>query len=169
MDYGQKQSTDGSQAFFTAGVGNLAAEKNTYEAENNLDLTNDATSWAPEHDLRNIGNRAIFSPEEIQDSPEIISAKTPDSSPEIVEMVAPPGVDLTEKIETTSPITFNPNLIRTDGEHISRKTISEVNRTIAEFSQTGNAADFYAAIRGDDKNPGMVRNNLKNSYNREVA
>ena len=66
MDYGQKQSTDGSQAFFTAGVGNLAAEKNTYEAENNLDLTNDATSWAPEHDLRNIGNRAIFSPEEIQ-------------------------------------------------------------------------------------------------------
>lgn len=169
MDYGQKQSTDGSQAFFTAGVGNLAAEKNTYEAENNLDLTNDTTSWAPERDLRNIGNKAIFSPEEIQNPEEKTGTKNPANPGEMIEMVAPPGVDLTEKIDTKNPIAFDPKLIRTDGDHINRRTISEVNHTIAEFNQTGNAADFYAAIRGDDNNPGMVRNNLKNSYNREVA
>jgi hypothetical protein len=64
---------------------------------------------------------------------------------------------------------FDPKLIRTEGDKISRATLVEVEKTEAKFYQTGDTAEFYASIRGDENNPGMVRNNLKNSFNREVG
>ena len=171
MDYGQtKQPID--PQFFTAGVGDLPASQNTYEAENNLDLTNEATSWAT-RDLRGIGNKAIFSAEDPSDATETINQEaitvdSKESLPEIIDVVAPPTANL-ESDPAAKIIPFDPKLIRTDGDRISSGTVSEVNHVISKLTQTGKASDFYATIRGDETHPGMVRENLKNSYNREVA
>ena len=163
-----KQPTD-NQAFFTAGVGNIPADQNSFESENNLDLTNNSTSWAPEHDMRSIGNKAILSPEIPTSQPE---TNTPIDNPkdtlqETIDVLAPPTSELSQP--TTGSTAFDSKLIRTDGDHISKKAISEVDHVISKFTQAGDAADLYATIRGDDTHPGMVRDNLKNSFNREVA
>ena len=70
MDYSQKgQLANEPSSFFTPGVGNIPANQNTYEEENNLDLTNDQTPWnvdkASSENIRAIGNRAISSSENI--------------------------------------------------------------------------------------------------------
>lgn len=46
MDYGQTGQAEQPQAFFTAGAGTNDVNVNTFGAENNLDLSNEAASWA---------------------------------------------------------------------------------------------------------------------------
>ena len=170
MDYSQKgQLTNEPGSFFTPGVGNIPANQNTYEKENNLDLTNDQTPWnvdkASSENIRAIGNRAISSSENITDS-------RAESQPleEIIESVAPQDMVTPPVSENIiEKISYDASLIRTDGDRINKSAISEVSSVISEFNQTGNTANFYATVRGDDEHPGMVRANLKNSYNREVA
>lgn len=169
MDYGQTKNSQNNQAFFTAGVGNLPEDQNSFEAENNLNLSNDAASWLPERDTRTIGSKAIFSTAEVPITAELVE-KTPDlGTPDLApppDMSMAPAVPTLEEIK---PIQFDAHAIKTEGDHISGRAISEIHRTIDALEKTGNTADFYAAIRGDENNPGMVRNNLKNSYGREVA
>lgn len=47
MDYGHvsQSSSSSSSDFFTAGAGTNEVDQNTFESENNLDLTNNITSW----------------------------------------------------------------------------------------------------------------------------
>ena len=187
MDYGQTKKTSDSQAFFTAGVGDLPEDQNTFEAENNLNLDNTDASWAPSRDPRNLGSRAIFSapeptPQEIigpTEAPE--EAMTLVEKPELstdVELAPPEMIGLPEipsmNVETpvlnpVKDVPFDEKAIKTEGDHVSHATLIEINKTIDKLNHTGNAADFYAAIRGDKDNPGMVRNNLKNSFGRDVA
>jgi hypothetical protein len=75
----------------------------------------------------------------------------------------------TPTLEPVKEVPFDETVIKTEGDHVSHATLIEINKTIAKLDHTGNAADFYAAIRGDDTHPGMVRNNLKNSFGRDVA
>ena len=171
MDYGQKGQPSDEPQFFTAGVGDIPADQNLYGAEDNLDLTNETISWAPDRDARSLGNKAIFSTKESAPQDGVISSE---QLHEMVDLAPPPGfptsnLDSSDVAPAPTAISFNPKLIRTDGDRISRTAILEVNNVISKLSQTGNAADFYASVRGDADHPGMVRSNLKNSYNREVA
>ena len=184
MDYGQTKKPSDSQSFFTAGIGDLPENQNTFEAENNLNLDNSGTSWAPTRDPRNIGSRAIFSAPEpeiptiaVGSSENMTLVEKPAFTPDIE--LAPPEIVDFPKMPNFAPeapalapvkdVPFDEKAIKTEGDHVSGATLNEINKTIDQLSRTGNAADFYAAIRGDDKNPGMVRNNLKNSFGRDVA
>ena len=63
MDYTSKgQTVYEPKDFFTPGVGDIPVNQNTFEAENNLDLTNNQTSWnqgETYQNARNLGNTAI--------------------------------------------------------------------------------------------------------------
>lgn len=168
MDYGQKgQSKDTDPAFFTAGVGNIPAEQNTFEAENNLDLTNQADTWAPERNHQTIGSRAMNLSR--QSESHITREELEERFRDVIDL-APPPTPAPEVEGAAQPVTttFSVTDIRTEGDHINSAAIREVDSTLLKLSQTGNISDFYATIRGDDNHPGMVRANLKNSFNREV-
>ena len=163
MDYSQKgQPLKTDQGFFTPGVGNTPENQNIFEPEDNLNLNN----WSLERDHRNIGSKVIGSPENLgkdRELPDIPQEKVAQEElGEIAAELVPPEI-------TPSVPAFNPNLIRTEGDRINGATLSEIDHVESKLKQTGNAADFYATIRGDDNNPGMMRGNLKNSFNREVA
>lgn len=168
MDYGQTKKSQNDQGFFTAGVGNLPEDQNTFEAENNLNLSNDMASWSPERDTRSFGNRVISSTTEAPLDAELIPKEGPLEAP---DLTPPPmmGDPVPAALEGIKPLPFDERAIRTEGDHISSRTLAEIHRTINVLNETGNIADFYSAIRGDENNAGMVRNNLKNSYGREVA
>ena len=188
MDYGQTKKSSDSQSFFTAGVGDLPEDQNSFEAENNLNLDNTGASWAPTRDPRSIGSRAIFSAPEPVPSLENESVVSAEPGMTLVEKpdlptdieLAPPEMNglpempnftpaATPTLEPVKEVPFDETAIKTEGDHVSHATLIEINKTIAKLDNTGNAADFYAAIRGDDTHPGMVRNNLKNSFGRDVA
>ena len=158
-----------NQPFFTAGVGNLPESQNTFEAENNLDLSSENNaSWLPDRDPRSLGNKAIFS-----SNTEILTPKLEESSIEVQQPIeiTPPPLYPTEEMpkEEIKEPHFDSKAIITQGDHVSHATLTEIDRTIGKLSKTGDAASFYAAIRGDENTPGMVRDNLKNSFGREVA
>lgn len=161
MDYSQKGQSRGSdQAFFTAGVGNRPIEQN--DSGESLDIA----SWAPERNRRDIGSKVFESIENYpeQDHDTIMKERFGDLAELTAPVVMPPQPD-----EPSSTPIFDPKLISTEGDHIGRATLLEIDKVEAKLAQTGDVADFYSSIRGDEHHPGMVRNNLKNSFNREVA
>lgn len=172
MDYTRKgQSVYEPKDFFTSGVGDIPANQNTFESENNLDLTNNQTSWDQgeiRQNVRSIGNTAISTPEVLKSGEQDYLEYQPH---EMVEVIAPPNMEPSDAIikDAISAVHFDPKLIRTDGDRIGKTALTEVDNVIQGLNQTGDAADFYATVRGDNNHPGMVRANLKNSYNREVA
>ena len=176
MDYGHNEQSGSNQPFFTAGVGTESPSQNTIESENNLDLTNQH-SWLENQSLQNIGNKAITSPNDIAESTgqaisqEALHQSGPAS--ETISVSLPPDITMnnTTDFNGLSPTTesYNPNNIRTKGEHLSSDTVAEIDHQITKLNQTGNVSDFYTSIRGSQNIPGMMRQNLKNSYNREVG
>ncbi len=166
MDYGQTKQTTDSQGFFTAGVGDNPAIQNTYEGENNLDLTNDATSWSPERDLQKVGNltNEVTKNSTPLPEPELTPTPTPELSPdtvetkenpgnskealqEVIESVVSPNDEPVSTTDKTQPLAFDPNLVRAEGEHISKKTLQEAERVVSAFNKDGDAASFNDAIR----------------------
>ena len=168
MDYGQKmQSNDTEQAFFTTGVGNIPAEQNTFESENNLDLTNQADTWAPERDHQIIGNRVanLSSRGETHISREQLEERFRD----VIDLAPPPVPTIELPTHSESNVsTSDVAEIRTEGDHINRGAIRVIDAAMFKLNQTGNISDFYTTIRGGEGTPGLVRANLKNSFNREV-
>ena len=77
MDYGHtvQPTNQGSDVFFTAGAGTPSTNINNVEPENNLDLTNRATTWdampanPDTRDTRNIGAGALASRESLGNQP----------------------------------------------------------------------------------------------------
>lgn len=186
MDYGRNSQFTGNnnQPFFTAGAGSISPNANYFESENNLDLTNQV-SWDQAQDYRNhrdyrgIGNRAIMPPGVTEAQPDFSEQATNPNSPLPigneslgVDPLMPPNIsapDMTLPGQAVAEPTHQHHLIHADSDHISKSTVEEVNQAIARLSQTDNAADFYATIRGSKDAPGMLQDYLKNSYNREVA
>ena len=164
MDYSQKGQTN-SQAFFTAGVGDTPVE------QNNTGESLNTSSWSPDFELpdnsREIGGRAIQLSKERAEI-EAASKQLMEEELKKAAVLLQPQAPAPEAMPNVIPV-FDPKMIRTEGDKISRETLVEVGKTEAKFYQTGDTAEFYASIRGDENNPGMVRNNLKNSFNREVG
>ena len=168
MDYKNQDGSfgDSGQAFFTAGVGNTSSSENSFEPENNLDLTNDAASWGTnsmEHTRRAIGNQAISSMGEA-DAP-FGEAGPSDEMGKVIDIDLPPTAQ-PEAPEPSNVVPFDSHRIRTKGDHIDRGALVEINHVIREFNQTNNAADFYTEVRGSKDQPGMLDSNLENSYGR---
>ena len=175
MDYGHKGQSDYTQPFFTAGVGVESPFQNTTEPENNLDLTNQH-SWSEDQSFQSIGNKAITLPNDIPDNSEqlsnqeVLSPSVPIN--ETVNASLPPGMIMNNAPEASdfSPVeSYDSKIIRTKGEHLTKDTVAEIDHQITKLKQTGNVSDFYTSIRGNQNTPGMMRQNLKNSYNREVG
>lgn len=174
MDYGQTAQTKNSepeQPFFTAGVGAESANLNTFEPENNLDLTNTQTSWnsGEASNLRGLGNNAINSidknhPEPIKTSGEKENARefipNPNSGPESahfpsapqlgeIESTMPPGyTDIKGQGldgKPATPILFNQETMM-DGDKLSKQAIEILQREEKELTDTGDIATFVDKI-----------------------
>ena len=196
MDFGHngkdasRRDSASEQPFFTAGQGNIVPERNDFEPENNIDLSNTETTW--EITDSTPVPKAIFSPNtpesssntsesvlghlETQAKPqdaisrpeqETISEETLKMPPSLPDFIsdAPGSLDTFE----SKNVNFSEHSIRTEGDRLSKAALKEVESTISAFESTGNVADFYSAIRGDAKHPGMMQANLKNSFGREVG
>lgn len=189
MDFGHngqdpiRHASASEQPFFTAGQGNDMPERNDFEPENNLDLSNKASTWgitnyqsAPQaansvntQEPIHVTQEAITVSQEttLQNSTENTSEtipKMPSNLPDFV-LDAPGPIDAFE----SKNINFSEHSIRTEGDHLNKAAVQEVEAAISTLDSTGNVADFYSAIRGDAKHPGMMQTNLKNSFNREVG
>ena len=59
--------------------------------------------------------------------------------------------------------TVNLKAIRTDGDHLGKTAIAEVNQVIEKLAQTGDVSSFYDEARA------MTGANLENSFNRKIG
>ena len=190
MDFGHngqdpiRHASASEQPFFTAGQGNDMPERNDFEPENNLDLSNKASTWGITNYQSDAQAMNLFSTQEaihsskeetitvsqeatLQNNTENTLERAPKMPPSLPDFVldAPGPIDTFE----SNNINFSEHSIRTEGDHLNKAAVKEVETVIATLDSTGNVADFYSAIRGDAKHPGMMQTNLKNSFNREVG
>lgn len=183
MDYGQpmqpSSSTNQEPDFFTSGAGTNSEDENTFEAENNLDLTNTQSHWgaSPERNPRNIGNSAITSSSEATpvSRPEIpqfpeaprTTSESLNTTPELGQIVPtmPPGYTYEPPSQDTAPDAipeFDESALKT-ADRLDSRAVKIVDNAIAKLNQDGNIADFYNTARG------MMETHLDNSYNRKLA
>ena len=149
--------TNGTQPFFTPGVGNNSPNVNPSTENIN---TNDV-AWQNDgsHDVSKIGQQAIFSPESTMDGPNPESTSTPEipstpnqanvAEPATTEMSMPPGyIEPEEPIEKAisenQPTT---NVQLGNNERITKKTLDNIEKS-TEILSKGDAASYYEAIRG---------------------
>lgn len=166
--YTGQTNSAGVQNFFTAGAGTNSVDTNNFEAENNLDLTNGNISWSspsPEHNLRNIGGRAINSQEtslsgqgEITPSPEFGKIINLEMPPGAKLDNAPKPLDQAKIIESS----INKSALNTEGR-LESAGVKEIDKAISRLNRTGDIADFYDTARD------AMEVNLDNSYNRKLA
>ena len=183
MDYGQPMQSNGVNPdleFFTSGAGTNSEDENTFEAENNLDLTNAQSHWgtSPDRNPRGIGNSAINSSHEATPVPRPetpkfpeaphITSETPSSTPELGQIVPamPPGYDYEPSDQTAANPeanqAFDETALKTT-DKLDLRAVKIVDDAIAKLNQDGNIADFYNTARG------MMETHLDNSYNRKLA
>ena len=181
MDYGQTTQQPANSDFFTSGAGTNDNQVNTFDSENNLDLSNQQANWGTpiERDQKNIGSQAINSINSNQ--PESGPTNNPNAMP-VPNMPPMPEISpesLTEAPSGTNP-SLNPAIIKqpdTDNlsaddlnikkiktsDRLSEESVKVVDEALAKFNQDGDAAGFYDTARK------MMEENLRNSYGREVA
>lgn len=194
MDYGQQQTQAGqaaqtAQPFFTAGQGTADPNQNTFNPENNLDLSGFGASWGvtPERDSRSIGNRAISSSAEpvfsaSSEAPQTVitpnyaptmppAAETASRAGFYAPNMAPATPELGQIVTLTPPASSPsapeyamPDLhVDQKSDRIAPAAIREVKQAEAALSQTGDIGAFYDQIRS------MSDLYLSNSYNRKRA
>ena len=172
MDYGHATKSTDAPAFFTSGAGTNDENVNNFESEDNLDLTNDLTNWAPqiEHDKQGIGSSAISSFEAGMPLPGKMEQNTPVLGE--IKPYLPPGANPGEALTAPSLATdseiieqsLTPTLksVKTT-EYLNAEGIKALDNSIQKFNQDGNAAEFYDEVRN------AMEVNLDNSYNRKLG
>lgn len=176
MDQGQpkKQSGTGSyQPFFTAGAGTNSENLNSFESENNLDLSNQAADWqlSRENNPRELGNKVIDASDQIGNT-DINTAETPDQPGEESKEVAlnprlmPPDSNLdqtsTSDNATDIDLLIDDVKIKTT-EMLNKESVRFIDSEIGQLSKDGNIESFY------DKMRNKMEENLENSYGRKLA
>lgn len=172
MDYGQTNQTDKNQPFFTEGVGRQSVEY-TDTPENDLNLTNNTTSWqnanaAPSRgQSQNIGN--IVNGQLIENPNQPVNfevAPAPEAGPDFgpapeelgrITETEPAPATPTEKPNEYS---FDESAIKIKGESLDGKAVEIISDMEKKLKQTGDAAGFVESF----ENAKVA--NLKNSYNR---
>ncbi len=171
MDYKNQGQNVQGQPFFTAGAGEISPAANNFEPENNLNLTNESTSWSAE----SVGRSQESSANQISTNPEaILDAPLPSAGNglgETIDIDLPPTMQVLP--EDTTPIieaALNIKSIRVDGDHISKEALTEAYSAEAKIRKDHNAAEFNARIRGTSKDdPGLLGTIRKNSFGEEVS
>lgn len=177
MDYKNQSGNqpDPGQAFFTPGAGDVSPLKNNVEPENNLDLTNTSTSWPASESVEPI--KEALNPQEITPPGDMLNTPMPDIEMknglgETIDADLPPAAMQASPPNPTPKVlpvaAFDEKLIRTEGDSIDREALPEIDRAINNLGKTGNTADFYTTVRGDNDKPGMLGSNLENSYGRKL-
>lgn len=139
MDYGQTKQSADNQPFFTAGVGDAPVMQNHYESENNIDLTNQATSWTPERDMQSIGNKVISSPERTDQA----TISQEEALQGIINTIAQPNVEPEPDNKTNQPTSFDPDVFRAGGGNLGKRAILEARSATSDYKHDNNAASFY--------------------------
>ena len=140
MDYGQNTQSDSAPDFFTAGAGT-----NTFEAENNLDLTNNQADWSSpiERSNRDIGSKAMNTPEMPYNNPdtELASAESNEMG-KIVNLEMPPGMEIEQDAMTKSEAKtpkddriLDISEVRGERDRISNNTLFTVQKTVSNFNR----------------------------------
>ncbi len=162
MDYGQNNKQNDTLDFFTAGVGTNNPEVNSFESENNLDLSNNQVNWQESPiDNQEIGNKVMSASKEQIIPPDV--PEIPEGLGQIIDL-EPPKQASTAQIsaEAIARNPYNKEVIKT-GETLNKEGIREMDRIVKEFEKDGNAADFYETARD------MTETHLNNSYNRVLG
>lgn len=172
MDYGQNSQKGAIPEFFTSGAGTNLENENSFESENNLDLTNTANNWdlpMPDRDQRAMGNRAIASAESLNFSNETTPPK--EAAPTSIDNIAnnppteqpsPNPAAMQPPATTEETPRFEKAHIKTD-DRLSDTAVAAIDQAKAKLDQDGDIASFYNTARD------MMEVNLENSYNRKLA
>ncbi len=153
MNNGQAgQNLDNSGIFSSISTPDGAQINQNIAAVESVIGGNDQNIWAPERDNRNIGNKAISSNEI---APDAGVTKSPDMAPgtpgglgEIVDLnpsIMQPAQQPAQDV--SAALAFNEALIRTDGDHIAKSAIKEIDNAKNELNQTGDIFNFYDKAR----------------------
>ncbi len=132
--------------------------------ELNLDTNDMSWDYSPSsdtHNMREMGNKAISSPQEAE--------ALPQTEPHDVNPVMPPGYSYPEESPTdvtteTVNATIPPDskAIKTT-DKLDARAVKIIDEAVEKLNQDGDIASFYDAARG------MMEANLENSYNRKLA
>ncbi len=152
MDYGQTNQINGTKkedAFFTPGVGVYSENQNTFEAENNLDLSNQSWGKSSERDPRAIGSDALRSSHE-----ESLPKNPEDQLSElgtIVELEMPPGVEHTISADAANnKDVAEQELTKQDfisGDRISSKGLDIIKEKERKLANDGDITEFYDFVK----------------------
>lgn len=150
MDYGQTGQTEQPQAFFTAGAGTNDVNVNTFGAENNLDLSNETTSWASpvEATRQGIGAGALG-------VTSAQMAQTANATPEVGAMppMEIPGMPMpsNEAAPRGVGVELDPNLVPGGRSEMQNGLGEVVELTPPPVAEEPSAADVAASAAGFDK------------------
>ena len=157
-----KADSAGVQNLFTADAGADSVNANSFEAKNNLDLTNTDISW--QRNPQEIGNKIINFPGNNLENPK---SHHNQENFAIIEPTMPPGAS--DGIDKSQPnkdkiieASFNRTSIKTTGDGLDAEGIKELEKVAdKKLYKEDDAAGYVDAIRGED---GMAVVNLENSY-----
>ena len=174
MDYGRTNPSTDTPEFFTSDVGTNDENVNNFEANNNLDLSNSASTWEQpvliEHNERAIGNKTKISSELPMPSSEL------PSSPQLGEFIDlnPGSTPVPKPFEEQSeqgPANKNQDIesfehsfdaslesIKTT-DRLSEEGVKAIENEKQDFIQTGNAEQFYTNVRTK-----MLPKHMEQSY-----
>ena len=151
MDYGQPVNNLGKESFFTPGVGDVAEEINPDKADSlNVD------SYSIERDPRNVGNAAIFSPDQEASAQNPALGENLPELGQVTPLEMPPTAEPVT-IDQPKQEAFNSEAIKTT-ETLGKSGIKEVDNILMKFRQDDDASSFYDTARS------MMEKNMKNSY-----
>lgn len=199
MDNGQSVNQDATQPFFTVGSGTNSENDNSFQSEDNLDLSNNQENWHPElrPKNRNIGNTTISASIPTEDilppetefrsdsvSEQNESPKNPTEAPldfsnrdrhrelgQIINLEMPPGVEDDPTPASTEKI-IQQSMNSFNASNI--KTNEKLNKaTIAEVKSLESKLSQDGNIKDFYSTirgeDGVVITNLNNSYGEHSA
>lgn len=165
MDYGQSrqnnQQPTAPQDFFTVGAGTNNPDVNSFESENNLDISSGEWGNPTGHDAQNIGKSALLGGHQTEKYGVAGEDAAPKSTP-FEFMPGAPEPPITSPSQSINAqddqeATINFSHLKTS-EALSPLGVQEVVKAINQLNKDDKIADFYDTARQ------MMTANLKNSY-----
>lgn len=172
MDYGHTPST--SDASGTSSISKMLdiGERQHFEVQNPANQNLNLDNWSPDpkQPLKSLEqtqfNEEMVGLPESERAP-IISSDSHEDAHNIDPAKLPLGQVVPLEMPPVTPVAPSPDVnfraIRTDGDHLSKTAVTEVNQAIEKLAQTGDVSSFYDEARA------MTDANLENSFDRKIG